>query len=246
MALLARPPMQAPHHTASAAAIVGGGSGIARPGAASLAHHGVLFLDELPEFKRDALEALRQPLEDRRITIVRARTAVSFPASFQLVAALNPCPCGYRGSSLRACVCPDDRVRRYLARLSGPLLDRIDLHVEVPHVDYRALRAERDGEPSSAVRDRVMVARDRQRHRLGRARSNALLNPRELRDHCRLGADADQHLERCVKAFALGGRAVHRILRVARTIADLAGGDRIVRDHVAEAINLRVLDRAAA
>ena len=216
-----------------------------RPGEISLAHHGVLFLDELPEFKRDALEALRQPLEDRCITIVRARAALTYPAAFALVAAMNPCPCGYRGSPLRGCVCPDERVARYLGRLSGPLLDRIDLHLEVPHTDYRALRDERGGEGSSAVRARVVEARQVQRARLaGSGRfSNAQMGPRQVREHCVLDDASDRHLEACVKRFALSGRAVHRILRVARTIADLSHRERIAPSDVAEAIALRALDR---
>ena len=245
--LLASRPFRAPHHDVSVAGLIGGGS-VPRPGEISLAHHGVLFLDELPEFKRSALEALRQPLEDRRVTIVRARAALSYPASFSLAAAMNPCPCGYRGSSLRSCGCSEDQVRRYIGRISGPLLDRIDLHVEVPHVDYRTLRTGRQGEDSDAVRERVIAARAVQRVRLrptGRS-SNAELGPRQLREHCALDAAADGHLEACVKRFALSGRAVHRILRVARTIADLAGREGLAPADVAEAVALRVLDREAA
>ncbi len=245
--LLETRPFRAPHHDVSVAGLVGGGP-VPRPGEISLAHHGVLFLDELPEFKRPALEALRQPLEDRRVTIVRAKAAITYPASFSLVGALNPCPCGYRGSPLRACTCSTDTVRRYLARLSGPLLDRIDLHLEVPHVDYRALRADRDGESSSAVRERVTAAQAIQRRRMrGQERyANASLGPRALMKHCALDAAADRHLEACVKRFGLSGRAVHRILRVARTIADLAGRERLASSDVAEAIALRALDRPVA
>lgn len=245
--LLATRPFRAPHHDVSVAGLIGGGP-IPRPGEISLAHHGVLFLDELLEFKRTVLEALRQPLEDRRVTIVRARAALSFPASFALVGAMNPCPCGYRGSALRRCTCHDDQVRRYLARLSGPLLDRIDLHVEVPHVEYRALQAGRGGESSALVLERVQAARRLQRHRLGEGarRSNAEMSARQLREHCVLDEQSDAHLERCVHRFALSGRAVHRILRVARTIADLAGRGRIAPSDVAEAISLRALDREVA
>ncbi|MSP59190.1 MAG: ATP-binding protein [Myxococcales bacterium] len=244
--LLSDRPFRAPHHDVSVAGLVGGGS-VPRPGEISLAHHGVLFLDELPEFKRAALEALRQPLEDRRVTIVRARAAITYPASFALIGALNPCPCGYRGSPLRGCTCSPDVVRRYLARLSGPLLDRIDLHVEVPHIDYRALRSERDGEPSATVRERVLAAREIQKRRArghdhGRY-ANAHMGPRQLQQHCRLDATADRHLEACVKRFALSGRAVHRILRVARTVADLAGREHLAPSDVAEAVALRALDR---
>jgi magnesium chelatase family protein len=244
VSLLSTRPFRSPHHDVSIAGLVGGGP-VPRPGEISLAHHGVLFLDELPEFKRPVLEALRQPLEDRRVTIVRARAALTYPASFSLVAAMNPCPCGYRGSSLRSCICSEERVRRYLGRLSGPLLDRIDLHIEVPHIDYRALRAERDGEDSHSVRERVLAARAIQKRRLhGTGRhANAELGPRQLREHCQLDAQCDNHLETCVRRLGLSGRAVHRILRVARTVADLAGRERLAPADLAEAIALRALDR---
>jgi len=245
--LLRTRPFRAPHHDVSVAGLIGGGPN-PRPGEISLAHHGVLFLDELLEFRRAALESLRQPLEERRVTIVRARAALTFPASFALVAAMNPCPCGYLGSSLRSCLCTSDQVRRYMGRLSGPLLDRIDLHVEVPHVDYRALQAERGGESSSCVRERVQSCRAAQRTRLsgtGR-RSNAEMGPRQLRQHCLLDGPSDQLLETCVRRFGLSGRAIHRILRVARTCADLAERPDIAAADVAEAISLRTLDREAA
>ena len=245
--LLRARPFRAPHHDVSVAGLVGGGP-IPRAGEITLAHHGVLFLDELPEFKRPALESLRQPLEDRHVTIVRARAAIRYPASFALVAAMNPCPCGYRGSSLRSCTCSAETVRRYLARLSGPLLDRIDLHVEVPQVDYRALRGDRAGEGSGAVRERVVEARQRQRRRLhGQPRhANAELGPRQIGEHCRLDEAAERQLEICVRRFALSGRAVHRILRVARTAADLGARERVAAVDVAEAIALRALDREVA
>jgi magnesium chelatase family protein len=244
--LLAARPFRAPHHDISVAGLVGGGP-VPRPGEISLAHHGVLFLDELPEFKRNVLEAMRQPLEERRVTIVRARAAITYPASCALVAALNPCPCGYRGSSLRSCTCSDGLVKRYLGRLSGPLLDRIDLHLEVPHVQYRDLQAGRDGEPSATVRERVLSAQSVQRRRWrGRARyANALLAPREVREVCALDPDADRHLERCVKRYALSARAVHRVLRVARTVADLSDRAGLIKDDISEAIQLRALDREA-
>jgi magnesium chelatase family protein len=243
MSLVEARPFRAPHHDVSVAGLVGGGS-VPRPGEISLAHHGVLFLDELPEFKRPALEALRQPLEEQRVTIVRAKTSVSYPAAFALVAAQNPCPCGYRGSALKNCTCTADQIRRYLHRLSGPMLDRIDLHVEVPHTDYRDMRADRDGESSAAVRERVVEAQAAQRRRSGRR--NAHLEPRQIKGCCKLDAGTDEFLEQCVNRLALSGRAIHRILRVARTVADLAGRERLERRDVAEAINLRALDRAIA
>lgn len=229
--LLTWRPFRAPHHDISVAGLVGGGP-LPRPGEISLAHHGVLFLDELAEFKRPVLEALRQPLEDRRVTIVRARAALSYPASFSLVGAMNPCPCGYRGSSLRSCTCSDDRVRRYLERVAF-LAERMDLCVEMPHVDYRTLRDARKNESSAAVRKRVMAARAIQQRR---RYANAEMGPRQLREHCRLDVAADGHLETCVRRFGLSGRAIHRILRVARTVADLAGRERLVSSDVAEAI----------
>ena len=246
--LLEERPFRSPHHDVSVAGMVGGGS-MPRPGEISLAHNGVLFLDELPEFRRPVLEALRQPLEERRVTVVRARAVISYPASFSLIAAMNPCPCGYRGSPLRACVCSPDAIRRYLARLSGPLVDRFDLHLEVPHTDYASLVSARDGEASTAVRARVVAARDLQRRRLARAgfHSNAQMGTRQLREHCALDAAADHYLGRCVDRFGLSARSVHRVLRVARTIADLDGGTaRLTSTHVGEAIALRVLDREVA
>lgn len=245
--LLAERPFRAPHHDISAVGLVGGGSN-PRPGEISLAHHGVLFLDELPEFPRGALEALRQPLEDRTITIVRARCAVTYPASFSLVAAMNPCPCGFRGSSLRACVCDSGRLSQYMARLSGPLLDRFDLHVEVPHVDYQTLLSERrTGEGSPRIREQVMAARQLQAVRSTEqprvAASNAGLSAEHVLRLGRPDAAGERLLLAYAKRHLLSSRAVHRVLRVARTIADLAGAPQVQAPHVAEALSLRVLDR---
>lgn len=245
--LLQQRPFRAPHHEVSVVGLVGGGSN-PRPGEISLAHHGVLFLDELPEFPRAALESLRQPLEERQITIVRARCAVTYPASFSLIAAMNPCPCGFRGSSLRSCRCDLGTIARYLAKLSGPLLDRFDLHVEVPHVDYQTLLdGKRTGDPSSLVREQVMAARALQVERAQRNGPKALCNATLSADAVLDVARPDPTGEKLLLAYArkhvLSNRAVHRVLRVARTIADLALAPSVGAAHIAEALSLRVLDR---
>lgn len=234
-------PFRAPHHTASGVALVGGGSQ-PRPGEVSLAHNGVLFLDELPEFDRRVLEVLREPLESGRITISRAARQVEFPARFQLVAAMNPCPCGFLGDGERACTCTPEQVRRYRGRLSGPLLDRIDLHVEVPRLPYRLLRGSNSTEETSVtVRKRVEAARERQQQRSGKP--NATLDIKDIEQHCWL-ADADYRLlESALERFGLSSRAYHRILKVARTIADLADSDAIQTQHLTEAIGYRALDK---
>ncbi|MBZ4194622.1 MAG: YifB family Mg chelatase-like AAA ATPase [Candidatus Contendobacter sp.] len=233
-------PFRAPHHTASGVALVGGG-GHPRPGEISLAHHGVLFLDELPEYDRRVLEVLRQPLESGWITISRAARQADFPAQFQLVAAMNPCPCGYLGDAERRCACGQEQVRRYRARVSGPLADRIDLHIEVPRLAHRVLRGEAPEESSATVRARVCAARDRQLQRAGRP--NSLLKTREIERHCTL-SDADHKLlEIALERLGLSPRAYHRILKVSRTIADLAGSDAIKTQHLTEAISYRALDR---
>ncbi|MDR3390004.1 MAG: YifB family Mg chelatase-like AAA ATPase [Rudaea sp.] len=230
-------PFRAPHHTASAAALVGGGS-IPRPGEISLAHHGVLFLDELPEFDRRVLEVLREPLESGRIVISRAARQAEFPAAFQLVAAMNPCPCGYAGDISGRCACTPEAVRRYRARVSGPLLDRIDLQIEVPRVPLTELGATgAAGESSTAVRDRVIAARERQQRRAGKP--NAVLGNREAQRDCELSAGDRSLLERALDRLGLSARAYHRILRVARTIADLAGSEQIGTSHLTEAIQYR-------
>jgi magnesium chelatase family protein len=230
-------PTRAPHHSASAAALIGGGS-IPRPGEASLAHHGVLFLDELPEFDRHVLENLREPLESGRVLISRAARQAEFPARFQLVAAMNPCPCGHLGDPSGRCRCTPDAVARYAARISGPLLDRIDLHITVPRPPQSSLRGgEPPGEASASVRSRVIAARQRALQRAGKA--NGALGPREVERDCRLREPDAALLERAVERLGLSARAFHRILRVARTIADLAESAAIETAHLAEAIALR-------
>ena len=234
--LFRRHPYRAPHHTASSAALVGGGS-VPQPGEISLAHQGVLFLDEIPEFDRRVLEALREPLDSGRIHISRAARQAEFPAQFQLVAAMNPCPCGYHGDSRGRCRCTPDQVLRYRRRLSGPLLDRIDLQIEVPALPAEVLQQEPDGEASALVRVRVAEARERQMTRQGKA--NAQLTTREIDLHCRPGAAAVSLLQRAISRFALSARAYHRLLKVARTIADMAARDVIEAQHVAEAVQYR-------
>ena len=234
-------PFRAPHHTASGVALVGGG-GQPRPGEISLAHHGVLFLDELPEYDRRVLEVLREPLESGHITISRAARQADFPARFQLVAAMNPCPCGYLGDAERSCACGMEQVRRYRARVSGPLIDRIDLHIEVPRLAHRLLRGDVAEVSSAVVRERVAAARVRQLQRARKA--NSALDVREIERDCVL-SDADyQLLERALERLGLSPRAYHRILKVARTIADLAGAAQIQTAHLTEAISYRALDRA--
>ena len=231
-----RRPTCAPHHSASAVALVGGGSP-PRPGEISLAHHGVLFLDELPEFPRGALEALREPLESGQIRISRAACQTEFPARFQLVAAMNPCPCGHLGSRLQPCRCTPQQVARYQGRLSGPLLDRIDLQVEVPALPAQELLGVPAGESSARVRERVLAARDFATMRQGHA--NQLLQGQALEEHAALDAAAIQFLQKAATRLGWSGRATHRVLRVARTIADLAGCDMIAVPHLAEAMQYR-------
>ncbi len=236
-----RRPFRAPHHTASGVALVGGGSH-PRPGEISLAHRGVLFLDELPEFDRAVLEVLREPLESGTITISRAARQAEFPARFQLVAAMNPCPCGYLGDGSGRCRCTEERVRNYRARISGPLLDRIDMHVEVPAVPRELLLAgATGGETSATVRERVCAARARQRARAGCA--NYALTNKQVEDACRLEAAGRALIEQAMARLGLSARAYHRILKVARTIADLAGAEAVTPTHLAEAVQYRALDR---
>jgi magnesium chelatase family protein len=229
--------------------LVGGGEG-PRPGEVSLAHHGVLFLDELTEFRRDALESLRQPLEDGAVTISRALAKATFPARMLLVGAMNPCPCGWLGDPSGRCTCTAERVRAYRSKMSGPLLDRIDLHVVLPPVDARALQSTEPGEGTAAVRARVLAARALQeaRRASGRvqARTNAALGPREVDHVCRLCAKGARMLAAATERLGLSARAHGKVLRVARTIADLDGGASVAVHHLAEAIALRVLDRGVA
>lgn len=243
--LVASRPFRAPHHTVSAAGILGGGGASPQPGELALAHHGVLFLDELPEFRRDVLEGLRQPLEERRITLARAGWRVSYPARVMLVAAMNPCKCGFLGHPERVCRCTPHQLAQYRARISGPLLDRIDLHVTVAPVRYRELAGETGGDGSAAVRARVSAARARQRARLAprRLACNAEMGSRELREHARPDPAGAALLERAMARLGLSARAYTRVLKVARTIADLEGAATVGAAHVAEAVQYRSLDR---
>jgi magnesium chelatase family protein len=233
-----RRPYRSPHHTASAVALVGGG-GIPRPGEISLAHHGVLFLDELPEFPRSVLEVLREPLESGRITISRAARQADFPARFQLIAAMNPCPCGYLGHPAGKCRCTPDQIARYRGRISGPLLDRIDIQIEVPSLSHEDLLRQPDGESSAAIRSRVETARRCQIARQGKP--NAELGSKEIDTHCAPGAAGEALLKQAIERFHLSARAYHRILKVARSVADLAGSERIATQHIAETIQYRRL-----
>jgi magnesium chelatase family protein len=237
-----KPPYRAPHHTASAPALVGGGSK-PQPGEISLAHNGILFLDELPEFDRKVLEVLREPLETGHITISRATRQADFPARFLLISAMNPCPCGYLGDPSGRCRCTSEQVSRYRAKISGPLLDRIDMHLEVPRVSHEVLRkGSAEGEETSAViRARVIKARALAVARSGKA--NSLLRAKEVKQVCTLSEQGHQLLEQAMNSFGLSHRAYHRILKLARTIADLAGSQNIEIPHLSEAIGYRKLDR---
>jgi magnesium chelatase family protein len=238
--LLLQRPFRAPHHTISNAGLVGGGK-FPRPGEISLAHRGVLFLDELPEFGQTVLEVLRQPLEDGVVTISRASGTITYPAKFVLVAAMNPCPCGYFGHPTKECTCSNTMVSRYQKRISGPLLDRIDIHVEVPPVEYEKLSDERVAEASAAVRKRVEAARSLQRQRFAGTglTCNAEMGPSQVRDFCRVEGAASALIKAAMNQLHLSARAFHRTLKLARTIADLAMADHIGPAHVAEAIQYR-------
>jgi len=239
-------PFRSPHHTISDAGLIGGGA-VPRPGEVSLAHNGVLFLDELPEFPRNVLEVMRQPLEDGTVSIARASMSLTFPARFMLAAAMNPCPCGFFNDRTRECHCTPPMIQRYIAKISGPLLDRIDIHIDVPAVNYKELRGGASPEGSTQIRDRVMRARETQLKRLRAAGekiySNAQMGTRQIRQFCELSADCEHLLERAITQQGLSARAHDRILKVARTVADLEGDAQIQTKHIAEAIQYRTLDR---
>jgi magnesium chelatase family protein len=242
--LVLQRPFRSPHHTISDAGLIGGGQ-IPRPGEVSLAHNGVLFLDELPEFKKTVLEVLRQPLEDKTVSIARAAVSLTYPASFMLVAAMNPCPCGYLSDPGHPCTCSPPQIERYRSRISGPLLDRIDIHVEVPAVPYRDLMSEGGAEPSVKIRARVAAAREVQlaRFRNTRIYANAQMNTRQMKVHCRVEGRAEKLLETAVDKLGLSARGYKRVLKIARTIADLAGSEGIGPEHVSEAVQYRSMDR---
>jgi magnesium chelatase family protein len=238
-------PFRAPHHTISDAGLIGGGA-VPRPGEVSLGHNGVLFLDELPEFERNVLEVLRQPLEEGHVTIARASMSVTFPSRFMLAAAMNPCPCGFFGDPTRQCRCTPPQIARYVSKISGPLLDRIDIHIEIPAVKYKELRSNSDLESSAAVRERVIAAQKIQLKRYAGEKiyANAQMAPRMIRKHCAISADGEKLLESAIARLGLSARAHDRILKVSRTIADLAASPNIETNHLGEAIQYRTLDRS--
>jgi len=242
--LLTTRPFRSPHHTISDAGLIGGGA-IPKPGEVSLSHHGVLFLDELPEFERNVLEVLRQPLEDQKVTISRAAMSLTFPASFMLVAAMNPCPCGYFNDPTRECKCNPPQIQRYISKISGPLLDRIDIHIDVPAVKVSELSAQEATEGSAEIRQRVNRARKVQQERFAGepVYCNAQMTPRLIRKYCQLDAGPQTLLERAITKWGLSARAYDRILKMSRTIADLGGQERIAEQHISEAVQYRTLDR---
>ena len=244
-ALVATRPFRSPHHTISDSALVGGGT-IPRPGEISLSHHGVLFLDELPEFARNVLEVMRQPLEDGHVTISRSKMSLDFPANFMLVCAMNPCPCGNYGNPNHECTCTPMQIQKYMAKISGPLLDRIDIHIEVPAVKVAELSQKRPGEPSDAIRGRVICARGLQAKRFKKRTglfANADMQSREIHEFCKIDTDGEALLKMAMTKLGLSARAYDRILKVARTIADLSGSEEIRPEHLGEAIQYRSLDR---
>ncbi|MFN7947193.1 MAG: YifB family Mg chelatase-like AAA ATPase [Blastocatellia bacterium] len=242
--LLTTRPFRSPHHTISDAGLIGGGA-IPRPGEVSLAHHGVLFLDELPEFERNVLEVLRQPLEDHQVTISRAAMSLTFPSSFMLIAAMNPCPCGFFNDPTRECKCTPMQIQRYISKISGPLLDRIDIHVDVPAVKVRELSEQEASEGSAEIRERVNRARRIQQERFAGEKvfCNAQMTPRLIRRHCQLQPATQQMLERAINKWGLSARAYDRILKVSRTLADLEESAQVLEQHISEAVQYRTLDR---
>ncbi|MFI4910578.1 MAG: YifB family Mg chelatase-like AAA ATPase [Sedimentisphaeraceae bacterium JB056] len=243
-ALLAKRPFRSPHHSASAPALIGGGTN-PRPGELSLAHHGILFLDEFPEFPRNVLETIRQPLEDGTVTIARAKNTLTFPAQFMLIASANPCPCGYHGSTIRQCKCTQRQVDKYMSKISGPLLDRIDIHIDVPAVNYQKLRDKRNGYTSAEIRQQVIRARDLQAQRFGNSKlmTNAHMSHKQIEKFCGLDAMGESMLKNAMTELALSARAHDKICKVARTIADLEGFENVQPEHISEAISYRKLDR---
>ncbi len=242
--IIATRPFRSPHHTVSHAGLIGGGS-YPKPGEVSLAHNGVLFLDELPEFSQKVIEVLRQPMEDGVVTISRARHSITFPARFMLVAAMNPCPCGYLTDPYHKCTCTPSEIRRYHAKISGPLLDRIDIHIEVPPVRFEELKYKKEGESSSVIRERVERARRIQENRFkGRKiHFNAHMGQKELKEFCQIDSESENLLKTAMERLGLSARAYSRVLKVARTIADLEGSEYIRLSHLQEAISYRSLDR---
>jgi magnesium chelatase family protein len=243
--LVTERPYRSPHHTVSDAALVGGGS-FPRPGEVSFAHHGVLFLDELPEFKKNVLEVLRQPLEDSKVTVSRSKLSLEFPANFMLAAAMNPCPCGYYTDPSKECTCAPPQIQKYMARISGPLLDRIDIHIEVPAVKYKEISSETKGETSSEIRERVIRARKIQYERFANLKdvfSNGDMGSKEVRQYCKLDSACSDLLKMAMTKLGFSARAYDRILKVSRTIADLDGAENILPQHISEAIQYRSLDR---
>jgi magnesium chelatase family protein len=238
--LLKDRPFRSPHHTVSDAGLIGGGSGTPRPGEVSLAHNGVLFLDELPEFNRNVLELLRQPVEEGSVSLARTNMTLTFPANIMLMGAMNPCPCGYYGDRTKECRCNGTQIQRYIGKISGPLLDRIDIHIEVPAVEYKELRGQGDGVSSAAMRERVESARATQAER---GPLNSRIPSAQLRKHCQLDDSGERTLEMAVRKLSLSARSHDRLLKVARTIADLAGQSQVAAKHIAEAVQYRSLDR---
>jgi magnesium chelatase family protein len=244
--LLKRRPVRSPHHTVSYAAMAGGGSK-ALPGEISLAHNGVLFLDEFPEYRRDVLETLRQPLENGEITVSRMRRSVNYPCRFILIAAMNPCPCGYFTDPSKTCKCTPNQIQKYLSRVSGPLLDRIDIHLEVPRLKYEKLSQKRKGEPSKKIKERVLACRKEQNRRFAANgssnRVNAGMSHGDIETYCRLSGDAEELLKSAILELGISARAYDKLLKISRTIADMEGSGLIEAHHISEAVGYRCLDR---